>query len=323
MTAEQPVALLLLPHLRVQNANAISSPLTWGFPAPTAFTGFVHALSRRLPERLPLDLALGGVGIVCHAFEPQTAGGYVKVFSLTRNPLDRKGESPSFAEEGRVHLDVSLVVEVSGDEVLDLNDADRYALAGHILDLAHGMRLAGGSILPGEPDEDHSPALYPLPSASEDRALLKRKLQHRLLPGFALVSRQDLLAEHLAELQEEAPEATPLDALLDRTALHWDCEPGEDRHGNPTATWQVRPRPGWLVPITVGYAAISPLHAPGTVKNSRDPSIPFRFVESLYSLGQWLSPHRVADVGDLLWRHQADPEAGTYLCTNAYPTTIA
>ena len=29
--------LLVLPHLRIQNANAISSPLTHGFPSMTAF----------------------------------------------------------------------------------------------------------------------------------------------------------------------------------------------------------------------------------------------------------------------------------------------
>ena len=40
-------ALVLLPHLKVQNANAISGPLTWGFPSPTAFAGFVHALERK------------------------------------------------------------------------------------------------------------------------------------------------------------------------------------------------------------------------------------------------------------------------------------
>jgi CRISPR-associated protein Csy2 len=30
--------LLVLPHLRIQNANAISSPLTHGFPSMTAFS---------------------------------------------------------------------------------------------------------------------------------------------------------------------------------------------------------------------------------------------------------------------------------------------
>jgi len=31
--------LLVLPRLRIQNANAISSPMTWGFPAMSAFIG--------------------------------------------------------------------------------------------------------------------------------------------------------------------------------------------------------------------------------------------------------------------------------------------
>ncbi len=48
MSVTDPEALLLLPRLSIQNANAISSPLTWGFPSPGAFTGFVHALQRRV-----------------------------------------------------------------------------------------------------------------------------------------------------------------------------------------------------------------------------------------------------------------------------------
>ena len=39
--ANIPQALLVLPRLRVQNANAISSPLTHGFPSVTAFTGLM------------------------------------------------------------------------------------------------------------------------------------------------------------------------------------------------------------------------------------------------------------------------------------------
>ena len=39
-------ALLLVPHLQVQNANAISSPMTWGFPSITAFVGLMAALER-------------------------------------------------------------------------------------------------------------------------------------------------------------------------------------------------------------------------------------------------------------------------------------
>ena len=39
--------LLVVPHVRIQNANAISSPLTHGFPAMTAFLGQMWALERK------------------------------------------------------------------------------------------------------------------------------------------------------------------------------------------------------------------------------------------------------------------------------------
>ena len=42
----QTQAILVLPHLRIQNANAIGSPLTHGFPSITAFTGVMWALQR-------------------------------------------------------------------------------------------------------------------------------------------------------------------------------------------------------------------------------------------------------------------------------------
>ena len=46
MNPQQLQAILVLPHLRIQNANAIGSPLTHGFPSITAFTGVMWALQR-------------------------------------------------------------------------------------------------------------------------------------------------------------------------------------------------------------------------------------------------------------------------------------
>ncbi|MDP0953515.1 type I-F CRISPR-associated protein Csy2, partial [Klebsiella pneumoniae] len=43
----EPDTLLVLPRLRIQNANAISGVFTWGFPAMTAFVGMMHALERK------------------------------------------------------------------------------------------------------------------------------------------------------------------------------------------------------------------------------------------------------------------------------------
>lgn len=311
MTAK-PAAWLLLPHLRVQNANAISGPFSWGFPAPSAFTGFVHALSRKLPDAPGAPVRLEGVGIVCHRFEPQVGDGFVKGFSLSRNPVDHTGSPTAFVEEGRVHLEVSLLIGAYG-ETVELSTANQLDdMAHRLYELAQGQRLAGGSLLPSLSATNPSLTHTDRP----EREL--RSLRRQLLPGFALVERSDRLEQHLQALRQDSPDATPLDALMDACALHWDCETTEREDGSTHADWRVRSRLGWLVPMPVGYRAISPLYEPGTVRNARDNDTPFRFVESLYSLGEWISPHRVDDLQDLLWHHHAEPEQGLYRCTNCY-----
>jgi len=315
-------AVLLLPRVRVQNANAVSGPLSWGFPAPTAFTGFAHALERRLRDRFAVTF--GGVGIVCHRFEPQVfspPGRRNQVLRLTRNPIYAgwkkfEDKPAAIVEEGRTHLEVSLLIQVRTD--LDPDDRDELLLA--VPTVVHSMRLAGGSILP-EYDQRHEPAWIDWFDAAKDNAEAFRKLRRRLLPGFALVQREDLLAERLAELRMDHSDATALDALLDLSRLN--IEPTEHHPDKPDAVeWQVRKRPGWLVPLPVGYAALSPLYPPGAVRHTRDSETPFRFVECLYSLGQWLSPHRMTELKQILWQSESDPEAGLYRCINRYPDTI-
>ena len=63
-------ALVLLSHLRVENANLVSGPLTWGFPSVTAFLGFAHNLLLKTPKP---GCTLNGVGIVCHSFDPKAS----------------------------------------------------------------------------------------------------------------------------------------------------------------------------------------------------------------------------------------------------------
>ena len=145
--------LILLPRLRVQNANAISGPLSWGFPAPTAFTGFVHALERKFAEQLPKGVA--GVGIVCHHFEPQVsqpAGRRHRVFCLSRHPVGKDGGAPALVEEGRAHMEISLLIAVHDD----FTDNEGQCLAEDMLQAAYGMRLAGGSPLYREGRRYHS-----------------------------------------------------------------------------------------------------------------------------------------------------------------------
>lgn len=316
---DAPEALLLLPRLRVQNANAISGPLTWGFPAVTAFTGFVHALQRKLSE--DMDIALDGVAIVCHQHQAQTsqpAGKRTQVFHLTRNPVGKDGSTSAIVEEGRMHLDVSLLIGVSGTALYD-GMLDEKAIAQRAWDTALGMRLAGGSLLPPtwKLGERSQATLETWPGNAEGASRLSRKLARRLLPGFALIPRDDLLARHTAALREHDDSLTSLDALLDLTRLNIDPPGSADENGEPRGTWQVRQRAGWLVPIPLGYRSLS-AHAPGSVRNARDREVPFHFVESLYGLGEWRSPLRFDDIRQLLWYHQAEPDAGLFRCNTPF-----
>ena len=108
--------LLLLNNLRVENANAISG-MTWGFPAPTNFLGFTHALSRKCQAKWGNHASLGGVGIICHSHQVHTQqpSGFEHVFALSRNPLTKDGNTAPFNEEGRMHMTVSLLVDCEFD----------------------------------------------------------------------------------------------------------------------------------------------------------------------------------------------------------------
>jgi CRISPR-associated protein Csy2 len=334
MDSESPLlehrAVMVLPHIRVQNANAISSPMTWGFPAITAFTGLMTALERRLGR--DAGIAFYGIGVVCHGFEAQvTSAGYTRAFHLTRNPVLADGSTAGIVEEGRVHLDVTLVFDA---RLADghRGEAERTSLAERVAHELAGMRLAGGSVMPalsGPARRPSRPVLELVPDESQRDEQRKqfRRLARRCLPGFALVSRDDLLQARLAELRADNPAASALDAWLDLS--RWNARAVErraqdDGDQSRSVEWVSDPRAGWTVPIPVGFAALSKLHEAGTVSGARDMNTPFRFVETVWSMGQWISPHRLTGLSDLVWapEHEDDPtrptDHGLYRCRNGY-----
>jgi CRISPR-associated protein Csy2 len=65
-----------------------------------------------------------------------------------------------------------------------------------------------------------------------------------------------------------------------------------------------KPCSGYLVPITTGYCAISPVYQPGEVAKVRDLSVPVVFAEAAYSVGEWVSLHRVEDIANAVWRYE-------------------
>lgn len=322
--------LLVFPHLRVQNANAISSPLTHGFPAMSAFLGLMWALDRKAGAA-GLDLAFSSVGVVCHDYQEQVQEGYVKSFRLTRNPVDKDGSTAAIVEEGRIHLDISLLFGVSSlrwRENPDQADAD----LAQVADLLAGLRIAGGSILPPPAPGLRRYRPYRLdqtgPRGVPEDPFHKARL--RLLPGSALVARDDLLIQ--PQPNDQPPEASlaappdqspalpaQLEAWLSHCRFNWRYRRNEEKEESGKGEWHHdRKKGGWIVPLPVGYGALGPIQPPGTVARTRDQETPFRFVESLYSLGEWVSPHRLQSAQDLLWYGESEPDSGRYRCRNDY-----
>lgn len=322
--------LLVLPHLCVQNANAISSQMTHGFPSITAFTGLMWALERKLTSA-GVPLRFHKVGVICHHHQEQVNDGYVKTFRLTRNPVDKTGGTAAIVEEGRTHLDLTLVFQVQQKAgpgadtplLIQGNDHALAELATKALQTLGSMRVAGGSVLPSRPAPGRlsRPWLAVLPDDPQELDRSFRAWRRQWLPGYALVGRDDLVPARLERLRQTRPEASALDAWLDVSRFNYRAVQGNGEASGSRVHWHDPDRgkgSGWIVPIPVGYAWLSDLHESGKVLNARDGDTPMRFVESIYSMGEWIGPHRLEHIDALLWQAETDPERRVYRCRNHY-----
>lgn len=300
--------VLVLPHLRVQGANAVSSSLTHGFPSMTAFIGLMWALERKA-RAAGLNLAFRAVGVVCHDHEEQvTEGGFVKSFRLTRNPVGRDGKTAAIVEEGRIHLELTLLLAADAAHwSVETQQSDLCRIAGIVQD----MRIAGGTVLPSAA-RGRGPWIADFTGAAQDRERQFHQLRARVLPGSTLVARDDLIDQRLQALP---PGASRLDAWLSLSRVNWHYDAAAN---SGKGAWESdrTSGSGWIVPIPVGYGAISDLHPAGSVAKARDATTPFRFVESVYSLGEWLGSHRLRQPQDLLWYPEYREAEGLYRCCN-------
>ena len=290
---------LLIPHLKLHNANAMSSPYTIGFPAMTAWLGAVHALQRKLQSK-GCEISLTKVGVSCHEFNLQTykgQGDFVHSIIGTANPLDKGGSRPAFIEEARCHLEVSLLIECQN---IDPDEKEQFL--EDVQQLICSMKFASGDVLAVKKcqilqfDED----------ADQDREL--KPILNKLMLGHVLVERRDLVIESMKQGKDA------LDAVLDYLKVTHSSSVDE----NGKVIWtSKRNAQGWLVPIAVGFQGISEL---GIAKNQRDADTPHRFAEAVLTLGEFIMPYRIESIDQLLWQYHVDLENNLYLCQNS--TTI-
>lgn len=284
---------LLIPHIRIHNANAMSSPYTIGFPAMTAWLGVVHALQRYVQQQGFSDVSFLKVGVSCHAFDLQTykgRGDFVSSIIGTSNPLDKDGNRPAFIEEARCHLTVSLLIEYEG---LDPDDLEAF---NEVIETKlHSMKMASGDILSVK-------SIQALTLDEDNYSQQLKIITNKLMLGHVLIERRDLMIKSMNSGKDA------LDALLDHLKLMHRAKQDDDGH----VTWTTERREkGWLVPIAVGFQGISEL---AIAQNQRDSTTPHRFAESVLTLGEFVMPYRIRDIDQMLWQYHVDQSQNLYLC---------
>ena len=284
---------LLLPHLEIHNANAISSNYIIGFPAMTAWLGSVHALERKIRLSAGFaDVSFGGTGIIVHNYQMHAyrlKGNINNSLAITANPLKKKGkdfERPPIIPEGRIDMDVSILVDVTG-----IDATRELELKNAVLQLIPTMHWAGGDVT--KVFDKTEIEIYSLDDDSPQ--------QYRRLV------RRDLLLN--CSDNETCNKCDAMDSLLDLVQVHEVAELDESKK---VIGWNKRrKKAGWLVPLAVGYKAISPVDR---VLNQRDRSYEHQFVESVVTLGEFKPLYRIKNIDDLIWQYQCDNNL--YVCVN-------
>lgn len=254
-----------IQNLKVNDANAFSSPITFGFPSLTGIIGAVHALE----HKLNLPFKVHGVMVACNQYELKAYREHAYLpfaFTQKRQPLQKDGKVASYQPAGYIDIDVSLVLKVEGEvtqeaiELLSVELLKQRFVGGVVEKVGAIMEIDYQSIIPS------------------------------LLPAFILVDATDEL-----EMLNETTGGT-FETISQLNLLYRDEEGKLHAHLDKQA---------WLVPMTVGYQAIS--LCTKHMKNSRDNRIPNRFVENVYNLGKWEFPLNMINNFDrAFWWYDTD-----------------
>jgi len=276
---------LLLPQLEVRHANAVSSYWALSPEVVLAARQMVHALARQLG----VVEQEAGVALIHHhvemlgeqlpkdqRFRPQQRRG--AVYIDRHDYSDKNKHALSIQPTATMHLRITLIARFRGGTPLDLSEVRRFLRGG---------RLAGGQIV------EHG-----------DIEVLHREsaVWERLRAGHLVLERPDLLqpAEDdrdiidpfFRALVQGEPENIP------------DDETEESREGDRRGTW--------LVPATLGYAAVTPVEP----RRGAREGYPAAYAEPLVGLIQYQPLREARESGPLPFWDYSYPEPGVFVITH-------
>lgn len=281
---------LIIPRMKVSNANAMSAPFIIGVPSITSFMGFSHKLQLEIQNNINQNIRFIKTGISVHSFNLRSIkSGKYSLLSVTRNPLLRSGNPRSFIEEAKCNFEVSIINEVSG---LPVSDNDK--LVSWINNSLLGYKVSSGDLLSFK-----KPFIY---SIDMDKYEEVKGLLKKLMLGYVLTERKDLIIKRINEEKRK----NSLDSLLDylKVFVHED----KDHIKN-----HFKIESGWLVPISVGYHGLT---TPEKIINEcREPKFNHVFCESLVTLGEFKLPTTINNIDDFLWEYAHDSEKNYFYCS--------
>lgn len=247
-------------------------------------------------------------------------------------------------------LNNCLMQRLAGGTILNIKQIERFS------DNAESLRKIKRRLLPGfvlqeqtQHLEKHYQALF---KKNENTELLDAWLDFCCLKQQAR-PKSDLISKHIQQRAKQRDDPLEQDELLhvweehtkqpyqqdniteslkqyfaalennshtEKLLAQWEqyCTPTEDTD----AVWEyvTKPESGYLIPIMVGYKAISEVQDNKKIANTRDNETDVCFVEAVHSIGEWQSVHRLKTCDELstsLWHYHY--EENWYLCTQSPP----
>lgn len=314
------VGYLLFKELDIENANALSGHLVYGTPAITGIKGAFHSMSRKVlqsPKTSDMRVALRGVLVACHKYgitasRSQEYKDYrfhqQRVGVTTKNDLAKmaKNISPSIIEQAYCNVKMSFIVEVVSDH--DLSQDEQMLLEQEACKIVQHSRIAGGTV-----------RLF------KDKSKVKYFEYSDLDSISYQISGSYVLSEASVELEalvDKYSDKSALDILINICTTKWTKTENDDGG----VKWQASKLSGengfgWLVPITVGFQSISTSFSADSIENSRvddESKTNSSYVEAVYGLGKWESPHKLRIENKLLdafWYYNYQESQSLYTIT--------
>lgn len=243
-------------------------------------------------------------------------------------------------------IKVCLLQRLAGGTILEIEAIDFYRIDSNEKDGMTKLRVLKRKLLPGFLLKDQAAYLedryQELTARDEDTELLDAwfdfiTLKQKARPKSNLIAQHikklneieinELWKEHLKQPYQEGAIPELIEQYFSKLSetkntkllAQWRdyCTPTE----NTDADWEYisKPRKGFLVPIMTGYKAISKTYDLDEIENIRAKPTDAEkvcFVESVHSIGEWLSVHRIKDIEALsqcIWKYKPYEDIW-YLC---------